>query len=222
MLTLFFGSSSKAFQMIFKAFISYRADSIRVLDVTYGKGRSWDNFVWDDLFNEVEVVKMDKVKYDGIELDVVSDHSIGLPFDDESFDVVYYDPPYYFREYVKSYDLKECEFEENEVFWTLDDFRCSLFGLRSEIPRVLKDGGFLICKIMDGYVGKLYFPNTFLVVNNFVLAGLSIVAHLIVPIQRRNYPDALRVNHINYLVFCKNPSKDWYNCVFSPMDIPSQ
>ena len=212
MLTLFFGSTDKAFQMIFRAFLSYQKQSIKVLDVTYGKGRSWRGFVWNELFNSFELTKMDKIQYEGVVLDVVGDHSDLSNFENESFDVVYYDPPYYFKEFVKSYDLSKSEFEESEVFWSVEDFRKSLSGLKKEVSRLLQKEGFLICKIMDGYANKMYFPNTFLVVNTFVEGGLDIVGHFIVPIQRRNCPDTVRVNHINYLVFCKNPSEKWYRC----------
>jgi len=212
MLTLFFGSTSKAFQMVFKAFISYQKQNVRVLDVTYGRGKSWEGFVQNDLFSSFEIVKLDKVQYEGVELDFVQDHSNLSNFEDGSFDVVYYDPPYYFKEFIKSYDLSKNEFIENEVFWTIGEFQKSLTGLKTEVPRVLCDKGFLICKIMDGYVNKTYFPNTFLVMNTFIQGGLDIVGHFIIPIYRHNYPDAIRVNHINYLVFCKNPPKEWYNC----------
>jgi|GEM_PF-5601088 len=218
MLTLFFGSSSKAFQMIFMAFVSYKKKDIKVLDVTYGKGRSWEGFVYESLFQSFSLVKIDKRKYDGVELDVIGDHSDLSCLSSNSFDIVYYDPPYYFKEFVKSFDLSKSKFEESEVFWSVEEFKKSLAGLRKEVQRLLCDGGFLICKIMDSYTKKTYFPNTFAVVNNFTLGGLSIVGHFVIPIQKINYPDTIRVNHINYLVFCKNPSKDWYNCGMSLME----
>ena len=215
MLTLFFGSSSKAFQMIFMAFVSYKKKDIKVLDVTYGKGRSWEGFVYESLFQSFSLVKIDKRKYDGVELDVIGDHSDLSCLSSNSFDIVYYDPPYYFKEFVKSFDLSKSKFEESEVFWSVEEFKKSLAGLRKEVQRLLCDGGFLICKIMDSYTKKTYFPNTFAVVNNFTLGGLSMVGHFVTPIQRNNCPDTVRVNHINYLIFCKNPSKEWYNCGLS-------
>jgi SAM-dependent methyltransferase len=152
---------------------------------------------------------MDKVEYDGVKLDIQGNHATNLPFPDETFDVVYYDPPYYFKEFVKDKGVGALYADDREIYWTLDDFKHSLTGLRREVPRVLKKGGILICKIMDSYVGRTYFPNTFAVFNCFSQL-LSPVGVFIVPIHRENYPDAVRVNHINYLVFKKGVDATQY------------
>jgi len=212
MLTLFFGSASRAFQMILKGFVRPPA---KILDVTYGRGNSWKKFSQNTLVGTYQIVKMDLVKYEGVELDEQGDHSKPLPFENESFDAIYYDPPYYFREFVKGANLGKHLYNINEeVFWTLQDFKASLRGLRKEVPRVLKKGGILICKIMDGYVGRKYFPNSFCVFSSFS-SILVPVGHFIVPIQRINYPDSVRVNHINYFVFKNGKDETGYEQAYS-------
>jgi hypothetical protein len=196
MLTLFYGSTSSAFQKILEHFVK---PSSRILDITYGKGNSWKGFPLSDKY---QLVKLDIKKYDNVELDIVVDHKL-LPFPDETFNLVYYDPPYYFREKIRNYDItNQLYSEDTEVFWTEKDFFNSLSALKDEVPRVLKSNGKMICKIMDGYVGSTFFPNHF-TVYKFFSNKMKALGCFIVPIQRKDNPSFVRTNHIYYLVFQK-------------------
>lgn len=199
MLTLFYGSASFAFQKILKY---YAMQHSRILDITYGKGRSWEGFQKSTLSGEYQLVRLDVKKYDNFELDVVADHKL-LPFRDETFDLIYYDPPYYFKEKIRNYDItKQLYDEDAEVFWTEKDFFNSLSALKDEVPRVLTSNGKIICKIMDGYVGSIFFPSHF-TVHKFFSDKMKALGCFVVPIQREDNPSFIRANHIYYLVFQK-------------------
>lgn len=200
MLTLFYGSASFAFQKILKYYIKPPS---RILDITYGKGKSWKGFQKRSASSsEYQLVRLDIKKYDNVELDVVANHKL-LPFSDETFDLVYYDPPYYFKEKIRNYDITNQLYDEDtEVFWTEKDFFNSLSALKNEVPRVLTSDGKLICKIMDGYVGACFFPNHF-IVHEFFSDKMKALGCFIVPIQRKDNPSFIRANHIYYLVFQK-------------------
>lgn len=198
MLTFFHGSASLAFQKILKYYVNPPS---RILDITYGKGKSWEGFQKSAL-SEYHLVKLDIKKYDNVELDVVADHKL-LPFPDGTFDIVYYDPPYYFKERIRNYDITNRLYDEDtEVFWTEKDFFNSLSALKDEVPRVLTSNGKMICKIMDGYVGPTFFPNHF-AVHKFFSKKMKALGCFVVPIQRKDNPFFIRANHIYYLVFQK-------------------
>ena len=56
--------------------------------------------------------------------------------------------------------------------------------------------------MMDGYVGKVYYPNSFKVFN--VLSNVTKpVGVFICPIQRKDSLNFIRENHIYYLIFQK-------------------
>jgi len=199
MLTLFYGSTSFAFQKILKYYVKPPS---KILDITYGKGKSWEGFQKSTLSSEFQLVRLDIKKYNNVELDVVADHKL-LPFPDETFDLVYYDPPYYFKEKIRNYDITNRLYDEDtEVFWTEKDFFNSLSALKDEVPRILTSDGKMICKIMDGYVGSTFFPNHF-TVYKFFSNKMKALGCFIVPIQRKDNPSFIRTNHIYYLVFQK-------------------
>lgn len=198
MLTLFYGSAPLAFQKILKYYVDPPS---KILDITYGKGKSWEGF--QNISGKYQLVKLDVKEYDNVELDVIADHK-QLPFPDETFDLVYYDPPYYFREKIRNYDITNHLFnEDTEVFWTEKDFFNSLSALKDEVPRILRHDGKLICKIMDGYVGSAFYPNHFTVYNYFS-GKMKALGCFVVPIQRKDNPSFIRTNHIYYLVFQKS------------------
>ena len=200
MLTLFFGDSAKAFQKILTHFVIPPA---KILDITYGNGNSWKGFEFNTLNGKYELTKCDIRKEKDI--DLLIDIRKPLPNEfTESFDCVYFDPPYYFKETVKDFNIEGNMYEEEEeVFWTEKDMQKALQILKTEIPRVLKKGGVLITKIMDGYQGKdTYFPNHYIFYNIFTIF-LKPEATFIVPIHRRNIPNIIKTNHIYYQVFKK-------------------
>jgi len=192
MLTCFQETTNLAFQNILKFFVKQNS---LVLDITYGRGFSWKN-----LKETYKIIKIDKRK---INDDVIQSdfNDYLLKKEDSSVDCIYFDPPYYFKEKIKDYDIKKQMFnEEKEVFWTEDEFNQALNTLQNEVPRVLRKRGIIIIKMMDGYIGKYYYPNTFKVFNSLsnVMTSLGI---FICPIQRKNPQNFIRENHIYYVVF---------------------
>lgn len=195
MLTCFQGSTNVVFQSILEFFV--RPSSI-VLDITYGRGLSWE-----DLKKNYTIIKVDKRK--------LFDEVIQIDFnkylnkkESNSVDCVYFDPPYYFKEKIKQFNIKEQMLnEEEEVFWTEKEFEFALNTLQKEIPRVLKKEGIFIAKMMDGYIGKEYYPNAFKLFN-LMKNVLKPEGIFICPIQKRDSTlKLIRTNHIYYSVFKK-------------------
>lgn len=197
MLTCFQGSTNTIFQYILKYFC--KKDST-VLDITYGRGLSWENPKEGFSYN---VIKVDKRK---LSKDVIkADFNKYLKKkENESVDCVYFDPPYYFKEKIKKFDLNgQMLDDEKEVYWTEKEFNKSLETLQKEVPRILKDKGIFIAKIMDGYVAKDYYPNAFKIFEK-MKEVMEPKGTFICPIQRKNtIIKLIRVNHIYYLVFQK-------------------
>lgn len=194
MLTCFDGTTNFVFQKILNFFVKKDA---KILDITYGEGHSWRN-----INSEHILTKMDKRK---LKKDVIeADFNQYLPIQkDCSFDCIYFDPPYYFKEKIGNFNIQNQMFNnEEEVFWTEEELEKALRTLKKEVPRILINQGVIIIKIMDGYIGKKYYPNTFKIFNSLsnVLKPLGV---FICPIKRKDTQGFIRCNHINYIVFKK-------------------
>jgi DNA modification methylase len=193
MLTCFQGSTNIVFQRILNFFV--KEGSI-VLDITYGRGLSWK-----DLKENYKIIKVDKRK--------LFDDVIKADFNDylkkkesNSVDCIYFDPPYYFKEKISNFDINDQMLNnEKEVFWTEEEFRQALSTLQTEVPRVLKKDGIFIVKIMDGYIGKKYFPLAFELFNAMI-KRMEPQGIFICPINKKDrISELIRINHIYYLVF---------------------
>lgn len=195
MLTCFESPTDLFFQRILGFFV--RPDSI-VLDLTYGRGLCWKN-----IFSKYRVIKIDKRKFfpEIIQIDF---KEYLKKSKDLQIDCVYYDPPYYFREKIKSFNIQNQLLNYSaEVFWTQEEFEESLQVIKEHVPRILKEGGIFIIKIMDGYIGKTYYPNAFRIFQE-LNTKLKPIGIFICPIQKKsNVPQFIRTNHIYYLVFMK-------------------
>lgn len=193
--TCFIDSTNNALQKILKFFV--KKHSI-VLDLTYGRGLSWRNAE-----TNYKIIKVDKRK---LFKDVIkSDFNEYLnKKESNSVECIYFDPPYYFKEKITQFDIKKQMLdEENEVFWTQKEFEQSTINLQREIPRVLKIKGIFIVKIMDGYIGKNYYPLAFDIFNK-MSKKLRPIGTFICPIQKQgNVSTLIRSNHIYYLIFEK-------------------
>ena len=203
MKTCFKDSTDNAFKKILRFFV--KKDSI-VLDLTYGRGLSWKKVEKDH-----KVIKVDKRK---LFAEVIrSDFNEYLKKKkSSSVDCIYFDPPYYFKEKITEFDIKSQMFdEEKEVFWTQRNFEKSLNSLQSDVPRVLKEKGTFIVKIMDGYIGKKYYPLAFNIFNKMSKV-LYPIGTFICPINKKdNVSNLIRTNHIYYLVFKKTKSRKSFN-----------
>jgi DNA modification methylase len=193
MLTCFSGPTHSVFQKILNHFV--KKESV-VLDITYGRGLSWKNAK-----KEYKVIKVDKraLFKDVIRADF---NEFLRKKESGSVDCIYFDPPYYFKEKISGFDIKGQTFNnDKEVFWTEYEFFQALKTLQSEVPRVLKRNGFFIVKIMDGYIGKKYYPLGFEIFSKMskVMEPKGI---FICPINKKdNILQLIRTNFIYYLVF---------------------
>ena len=201
MLSCFQGSTNTVFQYILKF---YCKKNSTVLDITHGRGLSWENPKEGFSYN---VIKVDKRK--------LADDVIQSDFNEylknkegESVDCIYFDPPYYFKERISNFNIKEQMLDdEAEVYWTEKEFKEALETLQKEVPRILREKGVFIAKIMDGYVAKDYFSNAFDIFEKMKKVMIP-RGTFICPIQRKNTIIKLvRVNHIYYLVFQKLETK---------------
>ncbi len=193
MLTCFQASTNVIFQRILRFFV--KENSI-VLDITYGRGLSWD-----DLKESYVVLKVDKRKTfeDVIQADF-NDYLKNK--DGSSVDCIYYDSPYYFKEKIRQFNIKgQMLSETEEVFWTEAEFERALQTIQKEVPRVLKGSGVFIVKIMDGYIGKEYYPLAFKIFDAMSKV-MKAKGTFICPIQKKdNVVQLIRENHIYYLIF---------------------
>lgn len=198
MLTAFNIHSSKVFQYLVNKFAP--KDGI-VLDLTYGRGLSWQGF---ENKKNLNIIKVDKRK---TENDVIQmDLCLYLEkVKDESFDVIYFDPPHYFCDKVSKLNVEGRDLNNiEEVYCSEKEFLRMLDCVSKHVKRVLKNNGVLIVKMIDGYVGKTYYPNTFLAFNKLVKSGLIPFGHFISVMSRKSFgKDIVQVNHISFLVFRK-------------------
>ncbi len=200
MLSCFQGSTSTVFEHILKFYV--KKDST-ILDLTYGQGLSWDWFKTKPNEHRYKLIKVDKRK---LSEDVIqSDFNEYIKNLKEKVDCIYFDPPYYFKEKISQFDIAGQMLDaEEEVFWTEEEMEKTFKILEVEVPRVLSDGGIFIGKIMDGYIGKEYYPNAFNLFSH-MSRGLKPKGTFICPLQRKDtIMKFIRPNHIYYLVFQKN------------------
>lgn len=197
---LTFLKTDKAFQRLL---LFYKDPPAKILDLTYGKGHSWKGFQFKTLKGEYELTKIDINPQ--LEVDVVLDIKQPLKFPDDEFDVIYFDPPYYFKDKIKNFDLHGRLYgTESEVFWSFEDLIYTLQNLSREVPRLLKNKGIFIVKIGDNYVGKECFPNHF-VVWHFFQKKLKICSCIVAyrHTQDSKVRGFMKANNFFYLVFQK-------------------
>lgn len=139
------------------------ADS-RILDVTFGRGNWWAD-------PEAQRVTGHDIRIDGVDFR-------SLPYDDGSWDVVAYDPPYVSvggrstttlqgGDYHDRYGLADAPRSPADLQRVIDD------GL-VEVTRVTRPGGIILCKCQD-YVssGRLWI-GTYHTISAGIAAGLSV------------------------------------------------
>jgi len=192
MLTFFQETTYNAFQKILNFFVK---ENSTVLDITYGRGLSWKY-----LNKNYKIIKVDKRRLfkDVIQSDL-KDYLRNKK--NSSVDCVYFDPPYYFKDKIKNYNIKNQMLNvEDEVFLTEKEFELMLCCLKENIPRILKNKGIFIAKLMNGCVGKIYYPNAFNLFN-VIEKVMKPKGVFICPIKRGDNLNFVRENHIYYLVF---------------------
>jgi hypothetical protein len=136
-------------------------DDDRVLDVTYGRGLFWTDYRPTDLTTH-------DIAIDGVDFR-------DLPHEDESFDVVVFDPPYIAqggRETSQLPDFMD-RYGLVDVPKTVSELQGLIFeGLR-ETVRVLATEGRLFVKCMDYINGGEFVQGRHFVVDTVNLLGVS-------------------------------------------------
>jgi DNA modification methylase len=170
-----------------------------IADITYGDGLSWKGF---KNIKQYKIIKIDKRKTgeDVIQKDLCE---FLRETPDNSFDCIYFDPPHYFSDKVSQLNAEGRNLSDlEEIYCTEDEFNRMIECVGKEAKRVLKNKGVLIMKMIDGYVGREYFPNVFRAFN--AVEGLKPLGCFISVMSRKSTsPTLVQVNHIYFLVFIK-------------------
>jgi len=196
MLTAFNIHSNKVFQYLISHLVRKGGT---IADITYADGLAWKDF---DNKKGFVIVKSDKRKTQ----QDVRKQTIEEFFKitkSESYDCIYFDPPHYFSDKVSKLNFKNKDLsDKKEIYTTEKEFKEMVTCVGENAYKILKDNGILIIKMIDGYIGSKFYPNTF---NMFIsVKNLEPRGHFISVLNRRSgFPTVVQINHINFLVFKK-------------------
>ncbi len=204
------GTNADVFPIVLGLHIDQGA---KIADVTYGKGVFWKNIDTDQYnFHPSDIA-------DGVDCRK-------LPYGDESFDAVVFDPPYmegFFRNgnvtkagagthnsFRDHYSSGHEEPEQRGVRWHAAVIQLYIDGGR-EIHRVLRDGGTLIVKCQDEVSANRQNLTHVEIINAYSKIGFFCKDLFVV--VRPNKPGVSRLvkqvharkNHSYFLVFIKVP-----------------
>jgi DNA modification methylase len=188
--------SKKVFQHLLTHFVKKNAV---IVDLTYGDGISWQGFsnLWG-----YTIIKVDKRK---TESDVIQQDLKDFlkQSKNESFDAIFFDPPHYFSDKVSRLNTEGRDLSDvEEVYCAEKEFEEMIECVGKEAHRVLRNNGILIIKMIDGYVGKKYYPNIFKTFNSIV--KLEPLGCFVCVLNRKSgAPNLVQINHIYFLVFEK-------------------
>lgn len=222
------GSNDIIFPDILKLYVQ---EGAKIADVTYGKGVFWkkvDKTKYTLHFSDIDPKVKDQAK--GV---VPNIDSRDLPFENESFDALVFDPPYMegfyrrhedhlagggshnsFRDaYSNGLPIEQHDLKYHDL--VVDMYMRSA----KEAKRVLKDNGVYIVKCQDEVsANKQKLSHVEII---YGLEGLGFYCKDIFVTTRTNRPvvskiitqNHARKNHSYFLIFIKNPKKKGYiNC----------
>lgn len=143
--------------------IGYLKKDGKTLDPTYGRGKWWTKWKPDDFTYSDKAI-------DGVDF-------TDLPYDDETFDQICFDPPYVsvggrstssksMAEMYQNFGLIEAPRTPQGVQDLINE------GL-SECARVLKKGGVLFVKCQDYTSGGKFWPGTYYTTHHAISIGLK-------------------------------------------------
>ena len=207
-LSAYVGSNAELFPRILELHV---AEGARIADVTYGKGVFWRH--------------VDTSRYDFVPSDIAEGVDCRkLPYEDESFDALVFDPPYMegfyrggssvkagagthgaFRDHYSNGDERPAS---GGAKWHAAVLEMYVEGCR-EAHRVLRDGGHLIVKCQDEVSANRQNLTHVEVIN--ACAELGLYCKDLFVLVRANRPGMSRViqqiharkNHSYFLVFAK-------------------
>jgi hypothetical protein len=175
----------------------YAKDGDTIADVTYGNGNFWK--------------KVDLIRYDFYPSDIKTNgyDFRNLPYEDNIFDIVAFDPPYMHGSPAPINDeLDKTYFNNEKGGWGYK----YIYGLYqqglSESRRILKSKGICLVKCQDQIEsGKNYFDHIIIYdmakEMNFIAEDLFILSRNQVPMMRHSYQLHARKNHSYMWVFRK-------------------
>lgn len=178
----------------------YAKDGFKIADVTYGNGNFWK--------------KIDMTKYSFFPSDINGKCSLvcdfkNLPYANEEFDMVIFDPPYLLGSSAPiNEDLDNTYLNNKKGGWGLDFVHNLYKEGMVEAQRVLKTKGVLLVKCQDQVEsGKNHFEHIF-VYNlalelGFLVEDLFILTRTGVPIMRHPFQVHARKNHSYLWIFRK-------------------
>jgi len=202
MLSVLFGEQFDNFRHILEFYLE---DDAKILDVTYGSGKLWQSV------NSTSPPSYNLIKND---IDLEQEVDYHLQFDEleqiseKQLDAIIYDPPYKYDS--KSFTLlkrPDYDWKTNKTLWTLESQKGSARTLNDVMPKLLKDNGLVIVKIMDvRYKGKLIQNHQIIIdaFSNFELLSEIIYVRLGVRVFKNRVSP--QTAHGYYLVFRYNSS----------------
>ena len=175
----------------------YAKDGDVIADVTYGNGNFWK--------------KVDLVRYDFYPSDIKTNgyDFRSLPYDDNFFDIVAFDPPYMHGSSAPIHANLDKPYGNNQrESWGRKYVYSLYFDGIKESLRILKQSGILLVKCQDQIEsGKNYFDHIIIYdmakEMNFIAEDLFILSRNQVPMMRHPYQLHARKNHSYMWVFRK-------------------
>ena len=187
----------------------YLPKGSKILDITYGHGKLFQasgNVSFDEyeiISNDIDPESPASYHFTFSELEEIS-KSHGL------FDAVIYDPPYKYDQPSYVFEIlreKDSDWKPIKTKWTVDLQIKTARVLNSVLPKVLKDNGLLICKIMDTrYKGQLILNHVILIqeFTNFDLIDILVYIRTLMGLFRNNRHS--QTAHGYYLIFRRKPN----------------
>ena len=184
----------------------------RVLDLTYGEGRSWPKVQKQTLDGNYDTVFMD-VDKSLPNLDVVEDIKNLSSFQPllGRFNAVYYDPPWSFSDVIHQRHLnggidyhrpkQQLHYDLGKKVFSQEEFYTQLDVINSNILNLLEDGGKLIVKIMGTRLSGSLILNHVTVVQK--LTNLKVIDVIIFCLYNRvlRYKSYTQMAHGYFLIF---------------------
>jgi len=203
MLSILIGEQPDILKQILNFYLS---SGSKILDITYGHGKLYKASGYVN-FDEYTIVSNDR--------DPESPAQYHLPFfkleeiarEWGSFDAVIYDPPYKYDQPSYVFEIsreRDSDWKPIKTKWTVELQIEAAKTLNAILPKILRDNGYLICKIMDTrHKGHLVLNHVILIqeFTNFELIDVIVYVRTMMGLFRNNRHS--QTAHGYYLIFRK-------------------